>query len=239
MTTIIINYTSGRFGCTEEHENKIKRNNRRTEKIKELRQELKTLRKQFRKASDEERHALAELRDIVRKKTYINQKSRGAQETEKRESQKRTVFIANLFEFARKMLGEKQTGQLRCSRSIVNSFLHDTLSDPDREKDLGVNDSVITPELPAVNFDMREPSLKEIPDVVQAARSASAPGPSGVTYTVYKRFPGLLRKLWVVIKTIWGRGKIAEQCRFAEGVWIPKEENSKDRAVQNYIITMH
>ena len=70
---------------------------------------------------------------------------------------------------------------------------------------------------------MREPSLKDIQDIVQAARSASAPGPS-----VYKRCSGLLRKLWVIIKTIWPRGKIAEQWRFAEGVWFPKEENSKE-----------
>ena len=228
MTTIIINYASGRFGCTEENENKIKRNNRRTEKIKELRQELKILRKQFRKASDEERHALAELRDIVRKKLISTKKVEGLRKRRKERARKRTAFIANPFEFARKLLGEKRTGQLKCSRSTVNSFLHDTLSDPDREKDLGVNDSVFTSELPAVNFDMREPSLKEIQDVVQAVRSASALGPSGVSYTVYKRCPGLTRKLWVIIKTIWRRGKIAEQWRFAEGVWIPKEKNSKE-----------
>ncbi|KAL7850072.1 hypothetical protein SRHO_G00194210 [Serrasalmus rhombeus] len=35
------------------------------------------------------------------------------------------------------------------------------------------------------------------------------------------------RKLWKILKVIWRRGKAAQQSRFAEGVWIPKEEESK------------
>lgn len=75
---------------------------------------------------------------------------------------------------------------------------------------------------------MREPSWTEVQEVVKGARTASAPGPSGVPYTVYKRCPQLLRHLWKILRVIWRRGKVAGQWRCAEGVWIPKEENSKD-----------
>ena len=62
---------------------------------------------------------------------------------------------------------------------------------------------------------------------MRATRSASAPGPSGVNYIVYKRCKGVLQILWKILRVIWRRGKILEQWRFAEGVWIPKKEGSK------------
>ena len=64
-------------------------------------------------------------------------------------------------------------------------------------------------------------------EVVRATRSATAPGPSAVPYIVHKRCIGVLQILWKILRVIWRRGKIVEQWRFAEGVWIPKEEGLK------------
>ena len=36
-----------------------------------------------------------------------------------------------------------------------------------------------------------------------------------------------LQILWKILRVIWRRGKIVEQWRFTEGVWIPKEGGSK------------
>ena len=55
----------------------------------------------------------------------------------------------------------------------------------------------------------------------------SAPGPNGVPYIVYKRCPGVLKLLWKTLRAVWKRGRVADQWRQAEGVWIPKEELSK------------
>lgn len=63
--------------------------------------------------------------------------------------------------------------------------------------------------------------------MVKAAHSASAPGPGGVPYIIYKRCPQLRRHLWKILKVIWRRGRIVDQWRYADGVWIPKEENSR------------
>jgi hypothetical protein len=49
-----------------------------------------------------------------------------------------------------------------------------------------------------------------------------------VPYKLYKRCPRLLHRLWKILRVIWRRGKVAQQWRFAEGVWIPKEENAKN-----------
>lgn len=63
---------------------------------------------------------------------------------------------------------------------------------------------------------------------MKGARTISAPGPSGVPYTVYKCCPQLLQHLWKILRVIWCRGQVADQWRCTEGVWIPKEEDAKD-----------
>lgn len=77
-----------------------------------------------------------------------------------------------------------------------------------------------------VEFNINEPTWKEVQEVVSAARANSAPGLSGVTYKVYKRCPKLLKLLWKTLRVVWRRGTVPDQWKRAESVWIPKEENS-------------
>ena len=63
--------------------------------------------------------------------------------------------------------------------------------------------------------------------IVKKARAASAPGPNGVPYKVYKNCQRLTRHLWKLIRVIWRRGRLADSWYKAEGCFIPKEENSE------------
>ena len=101
------------------------------------------------------------------------------------------------------------------------------MSDAAKDQNMGINNRLIHQKPPVVQYDTRLPTWKEMQEVVRATRSASAPGPSGVPYIVYKRCKRVLEILWKILRVIWRRGKIVEQWRFAEGVWIPKEEGSK------------
>ena len=107
----------------------------------------------------------------------------------------------------------------------MNTYFRDTLSDPGWDRELDHLEAVIRLNQPATEFDLDELILKEEKELVKAAGSATAPVHSGVPYGVYKRCLSLLQFLWKIIKVIWGRGRVAEQWRYAEGVWIPKEEN--------------
>ena len=109
----------------------------------------------------------------------------------------------------------------------MNTYFRDTLSDPGWDRELDHLEAVIRLNQPATEFDLDELSLKEEKELVKAARLASAPGPSGVPYGVYKRCLSLLQFLWKIIKVIWRRGRVAEKWRCAEGSWIPKEEDSR------------
>ena len=101
------------------------------------------------------------------------------------------------------------------------------MSDPAKEQEMGINTRLIHQKPPVIEYNTRLPTWKEMQEVVRAIRSASAPGPSGVPYIVYKRCKEILQILWKILRVIWRRGKIVEQWRFAEGVWISKEEGSK------------
>lgn len=141
---------------------------------------------------------------------------------------KLAAFISNPFNFTKKLLGDKRSGNLKCPTKEVDSFLHDTLSDPERDLELEPHMALKNPKPPAVEFSMRELSWSEVQDVVKRAQSASAPGPSGLPYTVYKCYPQLLWHLWKILKVLRHREWIVAQWRYAEGVWILKEENSKN-----------
>ena len=202
MNKLIVSYASEQFGHFEKTE-KVYTQNRHEEKIKTLRLELRSLKKQFRKANKEEHPALTELRDILRGKLKTLQRAEGHCWRRKEQAKKRTSFISDPFGFNRRLLGDKRSGRLECSKDRVDSFLKNSFKDPKRDVELGHNDRLIKPKPPEVGFSTTIPSLIEIKSIVLAARSASSPGPSSVPYSVYKCCPGLLLKLWKFIKVIW------------------------------------
>lgn len=67
MTTIIISYTSERFGIVQKENKKEPRNNHREKKIHQLRHELKSLKRQYKQANEMEKVPLLELRETLRK----------------------------------------------------------------------------------------------------------------------------------------------------------------------------
>jgi len=136
--------------------------------------------------------------------------------------------LPNPFKLTKQLLGQKRAGRLTCSKDVINDHLMATYSDSIREQTLGPCNALITQPEPASDFDLKEPRLREVEEVVRRARSSSAPGPSGVPYKVYKNFPKLLHWLWRALKVIGRRGKITQPWRNAEGVCIPKEEKSEN-----------
>ena len=83
------------------------------------------------------------------------------------------------------------------------------------------------PEEPTEVFDMDEPRLGEVKDVVRKSRACSAPGSNGLPYKVYKNCPRLTKRLWKYLRVILRKGNLADSWFRAEGCFIPKEEDSK------------
>lgn len=219
MTTVGTAFAAERFGTEEKRVKQPYVKNSRVEKIHNIRQELKVLRKQHKKASDEERGPLEELRAMLLTEYHRRHRREMAQ--------KRAAFIANPFQFTKQLLSQKKSGKLMCSREHLDEYLRTTYSDPRREVDLGHCDILIPSSEPTKPLKLWELQLKEVQQVVKKARAGAAPRPSGATYNIYKHCPLLLKRLWKILRVIWRRGKVPNQWKQANGVWIPKEENSE------------
>ena len=183
---IIVSYAAERYGY-EKRKEVCGKENRREEKIKQCRRELKALTKRHKTAGPEVKKSLQQLCDSIRAKMKSLGRAESHRRRRKERARKRMAFISNPFGFTKELLGEKQSGRMESSTEEIDAFLKETLKDPNRLRDLEVNTSLITPTPPSMNFDLKEPTWIEIQAVMKKARLGSALGPNGVPYIVYKR----------------------------------------------------
>ncbi len=186
------------------------------------------IQREYKSVGEVERAGLADLEAILRKQLLTLRRAKFHRRRRKERDRKRAAFLANPFKLTKQLLGQKKAGRLTCSKDAINYHLKATYCDSIREQPLGPCDVLITPPEPSSDFDLKEPRIREVEDVVRRARLSSVPRPSGVPYKVYKNWPKLLHRLWRVLKVIWRRGKIAQPWRYAEEVCIPKEEKSEN-----------
>ena len=163
--------------------------NQRAVKIHKIRQELKSLSKQYKEASEEQRPPLAELQAILRKRLM----SRMAPKAPNGESQEMCFFYTSPFGLTKSLLGQKQVGNLVCSKEELDRHIQNTFSDPIRQTELGRCNILVEPLPPTKDFDTRKPLLMEVLEIVRKARSSLAPGPCGNSYKVYKYCSLLLK----------------------------------------------
>ena len=125
----------------------------------------------------------------------------------------------------KEILEPSPVGELRCSKDQLDDHLQATYGDSERGKALGVLAGLpdFAPE-PEVAFNMKPISWKEHQAVVEKARARSAPGPNAIPYLVYKRCPKISRNLWNLNRSAFKYGRYPENCRWFEGVYIPKGE---------------
>ena len=118
-------------------------------------------------------------------------------------------------------------GELVCSKEEIDGHLKQTYGDPERHVPLGILRGIPqkAPD-PTIPFNMGMISWKEHEDIIRKARSKSAPGNNGIPYLVYKRCPGISRNLWNLNRTAFRNGYYPDNCRFFEGVYLPKEDGN-------------
>ena len=171
MTTIITSLASERFGYVEPRQpRRLYTANRRVNKKKDLRKEIRSLKKLYRRASIEERQPLEELRGILRGELKTLRRAewhrRRRRRRRKERSKKRANFLSNPFGFARTLLGEKRNGNLEVLKEEINYHLRDTMSDTAKDQDMGINNRLSHQKPPVVQYDARLPTWKEMQEVV-------------------------------------------------------------------------
>ncbi|CAM4377895.1 unnamed protein product [Leuciscus chuanchicus] len=92
---------------------------RRQRQIKELREELKTLKRRWREASDEERAALNEISREMRKRLIQLRSAETTREKQREKRRKRKAFFNNPFQFTADLLGKPKGGTLSCAKEEI------------------------------------------------------------------------------------------------------------------------
>ena len=245
MATIMYNVGKERFGLEEvqqKQQQSTGHRNRRQQKRASIRRDLRQLSKRYRVAPEEERAALAELRQGIRERLKILNRAERSRKRRKERARARARFTANPFQFTSKLLGKKSSGKLLAEKAEVENHLKEVHSDEKRDEELPEQPKLIQVCEPEHIFDESEPTAKEVRDVIRKARAASAPGPNGIPYKVYKTFmetyPGHLEKRSPGRQLESGRGLLHPQGgEFQEPVAVPNyitlERRREDLALSN------
>ena len=232
MARITYNIGEFAFGVEEKKKRDEPQNketeNRREKKIKRIRKELRQTTKAFKKTdSEEERAGYKEIRDTLRTELKSLRRAERSRKRRRKKTRARKQFVADPYNFTRKLLGKEASGRLNCPIEEVENHLKDVHSDEHSNEDLGEWGSLLEAKEPEVAFDSSEPRLKEIQAMLKKARSGSAPGPNGITYQVYKKCPRLTRRLWRLLRVVWRKSESVSSWSRAEGCFIPKQKNAE------------
>ncbi|XP_038159099.1 uncharacterized protein LOC119796966 [Cyprinodon tularosa] len=230
MTAIIYNVAKERFGVEDRKTStpNVRQPNRREKEMQSLRREIKALSRQFKNATEGEKEGIRDLTSGLREQLRRLRRAEQTRKQRKKKGAKRAQFIKDPYRFTKTLLGEARSGSLSSSKEEVEEALRLTHCDPQRYELLSSHPKIIKVPPPSEPLVTREPTWKEVEEVVKKARTASAPGPSGVPYKVYKKCPLLLRRLWKLFRTIWAKGSIPTTWRVSEGCFVPKEKDSSE-----------
>jgi hypothetical protein len=186
------------------------------------------LRQRYLQAEEVERHGISELRKILRERLCGLRKAENIRKKRKEKSKTRLKFIRNPYQFSSTLLEGERGGVLKSSKEEIEQYLSETHSDQRRNEPLGEQENISPVDPPKVDISVKEPTWHEVKEIISKARNKSSPGPNGVPYKVYKMCPLLAKRLWKLLRIVWRSGKIPACWRRAEGIFIPKEKESKN-----------
>ncbi|XP_076075792.1 uncharacterized protein LOC143046522 [Mytilus galloprovincialis] len=155
MTSIIYSVGKDRFGVIPQGKQSTKQghSNRRQKKIKELRGDLRRLKKRYKVAKENERLPLQQLRKETREKLKTLTRAETHRRDRKKKAKERATFTANPFQYMKRLFGARGSGKLENSREEVEEHLSKTHSDERRGEDLEECEKLLTPEEPKEQFD--------------------------------------------------------------------------------------
>ena len=214
------------FGEMPKKKPTTKQKGRREREIFQLVKERRLLRKAWRKAQDLEKEALKCLWDQLKSRLANLRRAERIRKRRSRKEKARTSFFRDPFKYARDLLEEKKSGKLETTAEELESHIKEQLGDSDQNTPLGSPGHVPCPPEPGTKFDTTPPRWAEINQVVQKARTASAPGPNGVPYKVFKNCPMVLKLLWKLMRAAWKTQSIPLAWSTAATTFIPKVKDS-------------
>ena len=199
---------------------------RRQHELELLKGEKKVLRHRWKSAKEEEKVGLSVLWEELKERVRNLRRAESIRQKnyERRKAHRR--FFSDLYRYGKALLDPPKSGELKVNMGELEEHLTNTYSDDFHHIPRQVRWDIPVVPLPVSVFSLASPSLEEVRRVIRKARNRSAPGPNGVPYLLYKRRPKVLYLLHSLIEKAWQSGKVDDEWKVAEGVYIPKERDS-------------
>ena len=230
MGELIYSYGAERFGITEKRKktSTIPTKSRRQQEIERLVKERRQLKKQWRKAPEEEKEGINLLQAEIKNRLSTLRRAENLRRRRKRKEHARSSFFKDPFKFVKSLFTKEKSGKLITTRKDLEAHLKRIHTDSHRCEQI-----TLPPDMPPIHppehqLDVCPPKWSEVERTVRRARAASSPGPNGVPYRLYKNAPDVLRFLWRLMKVVWQKQTIPTAWQRAGGVLIPKEKDAAD-----------
>uniref|UniRef100_A0A3B3B355 Reverse transcriptase domain-containing protein n=1 Tax=Oryzias melastigma TaxID=30732 RepID=A0A3B3B355_ORYME len=173
-----------------------------------------------------ERVGLEELQGDIKRRLAKLRRAEQLRRQRKRKERTRSLFYNNPYSFVKGLFEQEKSGRLITPIKELEEHLKQVYSDDRKHESVTIPSDIPPIHAPKYQMDIRPPTLSEVEKIVRKARAASAPGPNGIPYRLYKNTPRVLNYLWRLMKVVWQKGEIPKAWRRAGGILIPKEKDS-------------
>ena len=204
----------------------LKQPNRRQVKKGQLRARQRQLKRQLKDPPQQEKIVIQVLLDDIKQEILVLSRAENHRKRRKKKHKTRESLYRNPYAFAKKLFTAAKSGRLDIPQQELEDHLRKTYSDPLKEVPLPPMDRIPPLEEPETPFRAGGLRLYEAREFIRKTRACSAPGLNGVSFKLYKNCPTVLEQLVCLLQRAWREGYVAQEWCLADGVWIPKEENS-------------
>ena len=161
------------------------------------------------------------LLDDMKQEILVLSRAENRRKRRKKKRKTRESCYMNPYAFAKKLLTTAKSGRLDIPQEELEDRLRKTYSDPLKEVPLSPMDGIPPLEEPETPFREGGLRLHETREFICEARACN-----GISFKLYKNCPTVLEQLVCLLQRDWWEGYVTQEWYLADGVWIPKEENS-------------
>lgn len=175
---------------------------RRQQEIERLIRERRQTKKQWKKASDAGREGIILLQVDVKSRLATLRKAENLRKRHKKKEHTRTRLSKDPFKFIKDLFIKEKSGTLKTSKQELEEHLKKADQDTKKHEKLVIPHDILPIQPPEFKLDTSPPKWKEVENMVQQARAASALGPNGVPYKLYKNAPDVLCFLCKLMRVV-------------------------------------
>ena len=171
---IVYQYCKERFGALEQ----TNKESRRQAEIREVRAQLRQLKKAWKAASQQRKPEIDILRNQIREVLFTLRRAEASRKGRKERERKRKAFFENPHRFTKKLFEAARSGRLTVFQGELETHLKRLYSDPQREEEMEPMPGLKRPTHPGIQFDTAEPRLKEVTAFLKKSRAVPHQDPT-------------------------------------------------------------